>query len=74
MVRSASPLASLEGRFLDRPLTLTADPTTAGTRWLGWTMIDLDQQPHLAALDLRGTTRDGAEPLSVSANARVIQT
>jgi len=58
---SAVPIESLEGEFLGRRIFLVLSRTDDSglERWSGWTMIALDEQPGLAAVEARGRTRGG---------------
>jgi len=58
-VRSAQALASLHCEFLGRTVYMT--PRDEGTAWSGWAMIDLDQAPVDAAVEVSGLTGAGAE-------------
>ncbi len=55
-VRTAEPLSSLSGTFLGKSIVLhPADSST----WFGWTMIGLDQDPGISALEFTATTTTG---------------
>jgi len=59
-VTAAEPLASLEGRFLDRILFFVREGRRpAAERWSGWSMIDLDQPSGVAAIEVRGRSASG---------------
>jgi len=57
---SAEPLHSLAGSFLGEQLFMSRIGETAeGELWSGWSMIDLDQEPGPAAVELSGQTLAG---------------
>jgi murein DD-endopeptidase MepM/ murein hydrolase activator NlpD len=68
VVRSAVPLASLEGRFLEQQVYMVRESgTDDGEVWSGWTMVALDQQAVAAAIDLEGTRADGTAVIGTHA-------
>jgi murein DD-endopeptidase MepM/ murein hydrolase activator NlpD len=60
-VVSQAPLAELEAQLFGRPIFMTRAAGTAngGERWSGFTMIDLDREPAVAGVEVRGRRRDG---------------
>ncbi len=58
---STEPIESLEGEFLGRQVFLVREQgdETGFERWSGWTMIALDEEPGLAAVEARGRTKTG---------------
>ena len=58
---STEPIESLEGEFLGRQVFLVREhgDETGFERWSGWTMIALDEEPGLAAVEARGRTKSG---------------
>jgi murein DD-endopeptidase MepM/ murein hydrolase activator NlpD len=59
-VTAAEPLASLEGEFLGRGVFFVRqEGSPPAERWSGWSMIDLDQAPGVAAVELRGESVSG---------------
>jgi murein DD-endopeptidase MepM/ murein hydrolase activator NlpD len=51
-VHSVVPLTELTGEFLGREVTLLSDGDA--TRWSGWTMVGLEEEPGAAAIELSG--------------------
>jgi murein DD-endopeptidase MepM/ murein hydrolase activator NlpD len=59
-VLSPEPLEWLEGSFLEQTVFMSRiGSTEAGERWSGWAMIDLDQRPGQAAVEMSGTAECG---------------
>ena len=60
-VAASEPLERLEGRFLGSALFLVraGDEARGGERWVGWTMIALDEAAGLAAVEVWGSTVSG---------------
>jgi hypothetical protein len=58
---STEPIESLEGEFLGRQVFLLREhgDETGWELWSGWTMIPLDEEPGLAAVEARGRTATG---------------
>jgi murein DD-endopeptidase MepM/ murein hydrolase activator NlpD len=69
VVASPFPLATLEGRFLDRDVFLVREGSTAeGIEvWSGWAMIDLDREDGVAVFEFSGTRADGQPAVATHA-------
>lgn len=65
VVRSSTPLDSLEGVFLGEPVLLVRSGNAASGReqWSGWALVDLEQSPGPARIKVWGRTEDGLEVL-----------
>jgi len=59
-VKAEEPLESLEGEFVGRAIFFVRDDDSAMS-WSGWSMIDLDQQPGLVPIEVRGRARSGRQ-------------
>jgi murein DD-endopeptidase MepM/ murein hydrolase activator NlpD len=60
-VVSAEPLETLQGEFLGRGIFFVREGGNdgAGERWTGWSMIGLEQEPGVAAIEIRGRATSG---------------
>jgi murein DD-endopeptidase MepM/ murein hydrolase activator NlpD len=60
VVESPEPLASLAGEFLDEPVHMTrVGSDDRGERWSGWSMVPLDEQAGLFAIEMVGVGANG---------------
>jgi murein DD-endopeptidase MepM/ murein hydrolase activator NlpD len=67
VARSPVALESLGARFLDEPVFMAPVESGPGEIWAGWTLIALDQEPALAAIEVSGRTTDGRPALGTMA-------
>ncbi len=66
LVDSRVALASVGGRFLDRPLFFVRRPDSdrlerGGERWLAWSLVDLDRRAGPGTVEVVGRTAEGQE-------------
>lgn len=67
-VHSDIDLASLTGRFLERPISFhPLSSSSDSTLWAGWTLVDLDAKTGPTVVELRGQSADGKEILGTHA-------
>lgn len=61
VVRSTEPLETLEAEFLGRSVFMdSVGDEPDGKTWAGWSMVGLDDEAGVAAVEVRGSSRSGA--------------